>query len=54
MLKVYLTVLYDSWEDFYRSNCAEPGLNSLVRAKLNQYCIGHGNGTYDYFLGDFS
>lgn len=43
-------------EDFdYAMNCAEPGLNGLVRVVVDgKNCAGHGDGTYDYILGEFS
>jgi hypothetical protein len=31
-----------------------PGPNNLLRHKLGSFCIGHGAGTYDYCIGDFS
>ena len=41
-----------SW---YRENHAEPGLNNLVRHIANGvHCIGYGEGTYDYIIGEFS
>ena len=45
---------YGSKKRFLDSNSAEEGLNNLVRAKLGSHCIGHGDGTYDYFVGEFS
>lgn len=39
---------------FCTMNHAEPGPNNLARHKLGEYCIGHGEGTYDYIVGDFS
>ena|SRR3990167_10738072 len=40
-------------EDFGRY--AEEGLNNLLRYKIdNDFCISHGDGTYDYIIGDFS
>lgn len=26
----------------------------LKRSEISEYCIGHGEGTYDYIIGDFS
>lgn len=37
----------------YRS-IAVPGPNNLLRYKIDQHCIGHGEGTYDYCIGEFS
>lgn len=29
--------------------------DSLIRAKVDgAHCVGHGEGTYDYIVGDFS
>jgi len=40
--------------DFER-NYAEPGPNGLVRSKIDgERCLGHGEGTWDYIIGDFS
>ena len=39
----------------YEANHAEPGPNGLMRAKVDGvYCIGHGEGTWDYHVGNFS
>jgi hypothetical protein len=46
--------MYDSWEDFHRSNNSERGPVGLLRSKLDQRCIKHGDGTYDCFIGEFS
>src|SRR5574343_247602 len=41
-----------SW---YQENHAEPGLNNLVRHIADGvHCVGHGEGTYDYIIGEFS
>lgn len=41
--------------EFYRRNHAEPGPNNLIRHLADGlHCIGHGEGTYDYCVGDFS
>jgi hypothetical protein len=42
-------------ESWYARNLAEPGLNGLCRCKVDgERCIGHGNGTWDLFVNDFS
>lgn len=47
--------LYNSWEDFHQKNYSEPGPNDLVRFRVdNRYCIGHGEGTWDLIVGEFS
>lgn len=43
-----------SWQNFLNKNHAIEGPNNLLRAKISEYCIGHGEGTWDYFVGDFS
>lgn len=38
-----------------RMNDAVPGPNNLVRRTIDKYhCIGHGEGTWDYCVGEFS
>jgi len=40
---------------FYTLNHAEPGPNNLARSKIDgKRCIGHGEGTWDLMLRDFS
>jgi len=38
----------------YEVNNAMPGPNGLVRSKLDTHCIGHGDGTWDLVVGEFS
>lgn len=45
---------YKSLEDFYAKNHACPGPNNLCRHILDDRCVGHGEGTYDYIVGEFS
>lgn len=41
--------------DFHRCNHSERGPNGLLRHRIDgQHCVGHGPGTYDYIVGDFS
>jgi hypothetical protein len=35
-------------------NGAVKGPNNLARHKIDQFCIGHGEGTWDYVIGEFS
>lgn len=35
-------------------NMAVRGPNNLLRPKIGNGCIGHGGGTYDYLVGEFS
>ena len=39
---------------FMRENNAVPGPSGLVRNKIDRYCIGHGEGTWDLLTGEFS
>ena len=40
---------------WYEENGAEPGPFSLARHKIDgHHCVGHGPGTYDFMVGDFS
>jgi hypothetical protein len=40
---------------YYLENGADKGPNGLLRSKVDGvHCIGHGEGTYDYIVGDFS
>jgi len=46
---------YTSWEDFYDKNHAQAGPCGLLRHKVDErHCIGHGEGTWDYIVGEFS
>lgn len=46
---------YTSEEDFHFTNHSERGPNGLFRHKVDGvHCIGHGDGTYDYIIGEFS
>jgi hypothetical protein len=51
--------LADKWYrdecDFHRLNHSERGPNNLLRHRLDyKHCIGHGEGTWDYIIGEFS
>lgn len=48
---------WDSPEDYkgYLDNHATPGPNGLARHRVDgEHCIGHGSGTWDYIVGEFS
>lgn len=46
---------YSSWAQFHRDNHSEQGPNGLLRHQIDgNHCIGHGPGTYDYLIGEFS
>lgn len=38
----------------YFDKYSEPGPNNLMRLRVGPFCAGHGPGTYDYAVGDFS
>lgn len=38
----------------YAANHAMAGPNNLVRHQINGHCIGHGEGTWDLIVGEFS
>lgn len=40
-------------EDFLYQNEAIKGPKNLLRHKIGNHCIGHGEGTYDYIVGYF-
>lgn len=50
--------LYESVQHFLDVNQAEIGVNGLLRSRIENFahggCVGHGKGTWDYFVGDFS
>ena len=42
-------------QDWLSKNYAVKGPNGLARHRLDgRYCLGHGEGTYDYLVGEFS
>lgn len=43
-----------SKEQYLSRNDAVEGPNNLLRHKIGDFCIGHGEGTYDYLVGEFS
>jgi hypothetical protein len=45
---------YLSWDDFYYKNHAQPGPNGLLRHRIGNGCIAHGEGTWDLIAGYFS
>ena len=45
---------YGSWEAFHRDNGSIAGPNNLLRHKLSRLCVGHGAGTWDLLVGEFS
>lgn len=45
----------DQPAEWYAQNSAEPGPNRLARHKIDgRHCIGHGEGTWDLCVGEFS
>jgi hypothetical protein len=45
---------YASVAEYYEANEAEPGPNNLMRHRLSDRCILHGEGTWDCIIGEFS
>jgi hypothetical protein len=46
---------YKSEKEFLRENSATEGPSGLVRHAIDgRHCVGHGEGTWDYIIGDFS
>ena len=46
---------YSSFKDFLDKNSAQEGPFNLLRANIDgELCVGHGDGTFDYFVHDFS
>lgn len=44
-----------TWESFYTQNSAQPGPEGLLRHRIDGvHCVGHGEGTWDLLVGDFS
>lgn len=43
-----------SWDRFFYDNHCERGPNGLVRHKIGESCIAHGDGTWDLLNGYFS
>ncbi len=44
---------YSSWDEFHQMNNSQRGPEGLVRRRLGSHCTGHGEGTYDYIVGEF-
>jgi hypothetical protein len=44
----------DFTDDFLEANQAERGPNGLLRSQIGRGCIGHGSGTWDLIVGEFS
>jgi len=46
---------YKSWDEFHKQNGSESGPNGLVRSRIDgRHCVGHGDGTWDLIVGEFS
>lgn len=51
----YPNQFYKTEAEFYMKNSASKGPNGLCRHRINKsHCVGHGEGTWDYIIGDFS
>jgi len=40
--------------EFHLKNQSLRGQNNLLRHKIGRYCVGHGAGTWDLMVGEFS
>ena len=48
-------MMYDSWAEFHHQNHSKQGPQGLLRSQIDgRHCVGHGEGTYDYIVGEFS
>jgi hypothetical protein len=45
---------YANWVEFDRRNQSQPGPNGMLRHRVNDSCIKHGEGTWDCIIGEFS
>jgi hypothetical protein len=46
---------YADWEQFHAMNRSQSGPNGLLRHQIDErHCIGHGEGTWDLIVGEFS
>lgn len=45
---------YNNWWEFHKENESFEGPNGLLRGRLSDRCIKHGNGTWDCYTGEFS
>jgi len=45
---------YRDEAEFHRKNDSERGPNNLLRHRIGRHCVGHGAGTWDLIVGEFS
>ena len=45
---------YMDWTEFHKDNHSQSGPKGLIRAKIDGFCIGHGEGTWDLIIREFS
>lgn len=46
---------YINEADFHAKNHSQRGPNGMLRHRIDgAHCVGHGEGTWDYIIGDFS
>lgn len=43
-----------SWIEFHKANHSETGPNGLLRRRVDDRCVSHGEGTWDNIIGEFS
>lgn len=52
--KKWISFSYRDEADFHLKNQSCRGPNNLLRHKIGRYCVGHGAGTWDLIVGEFS
>ena len=46
---------YQDWRHFHADNGSMEGPSGMIRHQIDgRFCVGHGLGTWDYMLGEFS
>ena len=46
---------YSDWDHFHAMNHSQAGPEGLLRHRIDgRHCIGHGDGTWDLMVGEFS
>lgn len=48
-----LPLMYKSWDSFHAQNHSVTGLNNLLRHRLGDFCVSHGEGTWDCIAAEF-
>jgi len=51
--QTFFSIFYKSEEDFHEKNKSQRGPNNLLRYKVGDFCVKHGEGTWDCMTGYF-